>query len=212
MSLHMVWGWHNDSIYSATEFTTTVSIPATAPITLENGGVKNYACHSKYETDLNYDERCMTYIPELCRAHPVWDEVLLNEHANYIWLKQKTKSKRRMRNADGIETVTSSVWSPDYLYIFEFFKDENCTDPSIDALGGPVKFLMDPGSFSNPNIVRVATYLLDAKLPVMGYWKGSRRHKLETPEMEEFEHKHHSGDQPTCEDPAHCTPAPRYIK
>ncbi|KAF3201243.1 hypothetical protein TWF192_002965 [Orbilia oligospora] len=201
MILHVVWGWHNDTIISATELDTNIAyIPPTAPLDRKFGGAKEHTCHSELKDDLNYDEVCTPYNAKLCIGHPVWDEVLLNETPNYIWLHIPEEF-----NGWHYREAGADKWSAHYDYTYKFFQDEHCETPLFDSDGGPVQFTLDTAWRNQRNITKIAVYLLDAKMPHQGWWRGSRKKKSES-----IDNGHHEVDFdiPDCQDPAHCTPPP----
>ncbi|KAK6513819.1 hypothetical protein TWF506_008253 [Arthrobotrys conoides] len=219
MVLHIVWGWHNDSIISATELNTnTVKIPATAPLDRKSGGKMRYTCHSEYKEVLNYAEVCTLYNSSLCINHPVWDEVLLHEKPNYIWLHPSDEFNGWRSRESGADK-----WSRNYDYTFKFFIDETCDMPMSDSTGGPIQFTIDTAWKNEKNVLKVVKYLLDARMPVTGWWRGSRKMKSGSPEVD-FGHDDSGldevdpvgqgtvdsvGPDPAgCVDPAHCTPPP----
>ncbi|KAF3136094.1 hypothetical protein TWF703_005738 [Orbilia oligospora] len=175
-------------------------IPPTAPLDRKFGGVKEHTCHSELKDDLNYDEVCTPYNAKLCVGHPVWDEVLLNETPNYIWLHIPEEF-----NGWHYREAGADKWSAHYDYTYKFFQDEGCETPLFDSNDGPVQFTLDTAWRNQRNITKIAVYLLDAKMPHQGWWRGSRKKKSES-----SDNGHHEVDSdiPICQDPAHCTPPP----
>ncbi|KAF3195428.1 hypothetical protein TWF225_003814 [Orbilia oligospora] len=175
-------------------------IPPTAPLDRKFGGVKEHTCHSELKDDLNYDEVCTPYNAKLCVGHPVWDEVLLNETPNYIWLHIPEEF-----NGWHYREAGADKWSAHYDYTYKFFQDEGCETPLFDSDDGPVQFTLDTAWRNQRNITKIAVYLLDAKMPHQGWWRGSRKKKSES-----SDNGHHEVDSdiPICQDPAHCTPPP----
>ncbi|KAK6523605.1 hypothetical protein TWF281_001587 [Arthrobotrys megalospora] len=190
--LHMMWGWHNETKASATEVDKNrPDIPTSAPLELAAGELKGRLCHSSYEKRLNYYEICTPYSAKLCEGHDAWDNYLLNEVANYVWIRDHKLSHEDF----------NEKWPLNYDYTFEFFSEDHCITPMLDDQGGPVQFTIDTAWQNDENVRKVAAYLQRAKMPVSGYWRGSRKEKGEA----KLEFGHHTQ---TCNDPAHCTPPP----
>ncbi|KAK6339719.1 hypothetical protein TWF718_009112 [Orbilia javanica] len=180
----------------------TVSIPVTAPLNRVSGGESKHACQAECKVMLDYNEVCSSYEAALCPMHPKWDEVLLHEKPNYIWLRVNDYHNGWENTEAGAD-----IWSSSYDYTFKFFTEHGCHEPMLDNFATPLQFTIDTAWENDVNVLKVVRYLLDAKMPVKGYWRGSRKERVDS--VEQGHHiAHPEGPRAICEDPAHCTPPP----
>ncbi|EPS35917.1 hypothetical protein H072_10606 [Dactylellina haptotyla CBS 200.50] len=193
--LDLVWGWHNQTVGQDKEGRTTWTNPSKAELHHTQGGGQKYACHSQKKIALNYDEFCMGYSAELCWfVHTEWTNSFLHDVANYVWIYEPGDDKNL-----GLGDPVKLQWPPTFDYTFEFFTDPHCLTPMLDSKKSPIKFTVDTVR-DHAKCLKVAEYIQDCRMPITGFFRGSRKAKEEV-----AHYPHHSM---VCTDPAHCTPPP----
>ncbi|KAK6531803.1 hypothetical protein TWF694_002969 [Orbilia ellipsospora] len=193
--LDFVWGWHNDTVGQDQEGPSTWTIPEKPELHHTQGGGQKYSCHSQRKILLNYDEECVSYSAELCWfVHMKWTNSYLHDVANYVWIYEPGDKD----DLGGGEPVLYQ-WPKTFDYTFEFFTDPHCLTPMLDFKNESTKFTID-NVREHAKSLQVAQYLQNCKMPITGFWRGSRKQKKEV--------EHYPHHTIACPNPAHCTGSP----
>ncbi|KAK6498919.1 hypothetical protein TWF481_011489 [Arthrobotrys musiformis] len=174
-------------MHSATELhPETVSVPATADLNRHAAGFKTHACWAEYKGELSFLKICTAYTAVLCEQHTEWSDYIIRSKPNFIWLY----GNMHVGFFGPTRPSDQDPWSTSYDYTFKFYEDGNCTIPIRDAYDGPLQFTIDRTWGNEKDVKRVSEYLLDAEMPMRGYWIGWRKLKLDAKEG------HHMGHPP----------------